>query len=51
MRSRALYLQLGTELKLDSGFRQTGYYVLAERQEDQAAFEALVELRQRCGLE
>jgi sarcosine oxidase subunit beta len=51
MRSRALYLQLGAELKLDSGFRQTGYYVLAEREEDQAAFAELVELRRRCGLE
>jgi sarcosine oxidase subunit beta len=51
MRSRALYLQLGEELQLDSGFHQTGYYVLAERQEQQAPFLALVELRRKCGLE
>jgi sarcosine oxidase subunit beta len=51
MRSRALYLQLGEELQLDSGFRQTGYYVLAESQEQQAPFLALVELRRKCGLE
>jgi sarcosine oxidase subunit beta len=51
MRSRALYLQLGEQLRLDSGFRQTGYYVLAESQHQQDSFRELVELRLRCGLE
>jgi sarcosine oxidase subunit beta len=51
MRSRALYLQLGDQLRLDSGFHQTGYYVLAESQKQEAPFRALVELRRKCGLE
>lgn len=51
MRSRTIYLRLGEELKLDSGFHQTGYYVLAESTDQQPAFEALVALRRQCGLE
>ena len=51
MRSRALYLELGEELQLDSGFHQTGYYVLAESREQQGLFQTLVELRRQCGLE
>jgi sarcosine oxidase subunit beta len=49
--SRELYLQIGKELGLDSGFTQTGYYVLAETQAEKEAFQALVELRRRCGVE
>jgi sarcosine oxidase subunit beta len=51
MRSRALYLQLGEELRLDSGFRQTGYYVLGESEAQVGPFRELVELRRKCGLE
>src|SRR5579885_3057111 len=45
--SRDLYLQLGAELGLDSGFVQTGYYVLATRPRERDAFKDLVALR-RC---
>jgi sarcosine oxidase, subunit beta len=51
IRSRQLYLQLGEELKLDSGFHQTGYYVLAESEKQKQKFAQLVALRQACGLE
>jgi sarcosine oxidase subunit beta len=49
--SRELYLQLGTEVGLDSGFTRTGYYVLAETPDEKDAFQSLVELRRRCGVE
>lgn len=49
--SRAAYLRLGEELGLDSGFTETGYYVLAETEEERAAFLDLVELRRACGLQ
>src|SRR4051812_24009500 len=32
--SRELYLRLGDEIGLDSGFTETGYYVLAETEEE-----------------
>src|SRR5262252_6001631 len=49
--SRELYLALGPELGLDSGFTETGYYVLAETEEERAAFLDLVNLRRACGVE
>jgi sarcosine oxidase subunit beta len=51
MRSRALYLQLGEELQLDSGFRQTGYYVLAESEAQQGPFREMIALRRKWGLD
>jgi sarcosine oxidase subunit beta len=51
IRSRQLYLQLGEELKLDSGFRQTGYYVLAESEAQRKPFEVLIQRRRQWGLE
>jgi sarcosine oxidase subunit beta len=48
--ARQLYLELGEELGLDSGFSQVGYYVLAETDEEKQAFLDLVELRRRCGV-
>ncbi|HZS91881.1 MAG TPA: FAD-binding oxidoreductase [Chloroflexota bacterium] len=49
--SRDLYLQLGAELGLDSGFVQTGYYVLATSPRERDAFKDLVALRRACGVE
>lgn len=49
--SRDLYVKLGADLGLDSGFIRTGYYVLAETQAEKDAFLGLVELRRRCGVE
>ena len=36
--ARELYLGLGDELGLGSGFTTTGYYILAETEEEEAAF-------------
>lgn len=49
--SRQLYLELGDELGLHSGFRQTGYFVLALTEAEEAAFRDLVALRRRCGVQ
>lgn len=49
--SREQYLRLGAELGLDSGFTETGYYVLAETEAEKAAFLDLVALRRACGME
>jgi sarcosine oxidase subunit beta len=51
MLSREWYIRLGEELRLDSGFREVGYYVLAASSAERAAFQELVALRQACGLE
>jgi sarcosine oxidase subunit beta len=51
MLSREWYMRLGEELRLDSGFREVGYYVLAASPAEQAAFQELVALRRECGLE
>ena len=48
--SRELYLQLGEELELDSGFRETGYYIVAETEEEKESFLQLVEVRRRAGV-
>lgn len=48
--SRRLYLQVGEELRLDSGFIETGYFVLAGNDDEAALFHELVKLRQRCGV-
>jgi sarcosine oxidase subunit beta len=48
--SRALYRELGRELGLGSGFTEVGYYVVASTEEERAAFQELVALRQRCGI-
>jgi sarcosine oxidase, subunit beta len=49
--SRKLYLRLGGELGLDSGFRETGYYIVAETEEEKEGFLRLVEVRQAAGVE
>ena len=49
--SRQLYQELGRELGLGSGFIEVGYYVVASTPEERAAFQELVALRQRCGIE
>jgi sarcosine oxidase, subunit beta len=51
MWSRALYLRLGDELGLDSGFTETGYFILAETEAERAAFLDLVALRRACGVQ
>src|ERR687893_2807438 len=43
--SRELYLRLGEDLGLDSGFRETGYYIVAESEEEKEGFLQLVEVR------
>ncbi len=48
--TRALYLRLGDELGLDSGFTETGYYVLAETAEEEEGFLDLARLRRACGI-
>jgi sarcosine oxidase subunit beta len=49
--SRELYLRLGEELGLDSGFRETGYYIVAETEEEKEGFLRLVEVRRAAGVE
>ncbi len=49
--SRELYLRLGEELGLDSGFRETGYYIVAETEEEKEGFQRLVEVRREAGVE
>ncbi len=49
--SRKLYMGLGAEIGLDSGWFQNGYYVLAETEAEKAGFLQLVELRRKCGVE
>jgi sarcosine oxidase, subunit beta len=49
--SRELYLRLGDELGLDSGFMETGYYILAETEEEKEAYLRLVEVRRAAGVE
>jgi sarcosine oxidase subunit beta len=48
--SREGYLRLGDEIGLDSGFVETGYYVLAETEAEKATFLDLVPLRRACGV-
>jgi sarcosine oxidase subunit beta len=49
--SRELYLQLGDELGLDSGFMETGYYIVAETEEEKEGYLRLVEVRRAAGVE
>lgn len=49
--SRELYLDMGRELGLDSGFHENGYYVLAETEGEREAFLGLVEVRRDAGVE
>jgi sarcosine oxidase subunit beta len=49
--SRELYLSLGEELGLDSGFRETGYYIVAETEVEKEGFLRLVEVRREAGVE
>src|SRR5215207_9370050 len=49
--SRELYLRLGDELGLDSGFIETGYYIVAESEEEKEGYLRLVEVRREAGVE
>ncbi len=49
--SRELYLGLGEELGLDSGFIETGYYIVAETEKEKEGFLGLVEVRRAAGVE
>jgi sarcosine oxidase subunit beta len=49
--ARELYLKLGEELGVDSGFTETGYYIAAETEEEKEGFLRLVEVRQAAGVE
>src|SRR5215216_1441469 len=49
--SRELYLRLGDELGLDSGFIETGYYIAAETEEEKEGYLRLVEVRRAAGVE
>jgi sarcosine oxidase, subunit beta len=48
--SRALYLELGDRLGIDSGFREHGYYIMAQSEEDKRTFQELVEVRAEAGV-
>ena len=48
--SRELYLRLGERLGLDSGFTETGYYIVAETEEEKEGFLRLVEVRREAGV-
>ena len=49
--ARELYLKLGEELSVDSGFTETGYYIAAETEEEKESFLRLVEVRRAAGVE
>jgi sarcosine oxidase, subunit beta len=49
--SRELYLRLGDELGLDSGFTETGYYIIAETEEEKEGYLRLVDVRRAAGVE
>ena len=49
--ARELYLELGKELGLDPGFVETGYYIVAETEEEKEGFLRLVEVRRDAGVE
>jgi sarcosine oxidase, subunit beta len=49
--SRELYLGLGDELGLDPGFVETGYYIVAETEDEKEGFLRLVEVRRDAGVE
>ena len=49
--SRELYLRLGERLGLDSGFTETGYYIVAETEEEKEGYLRLVEVRREAGVE
>jgi sarcosine oxidase, subunit beta len=51
MLSREWYMRLGAELGLDSGFRETGYYVMAMNDAERTTYQELVQMRRACGLE
>ncbi len=46
-----LYQELGTELGLDSGYHENGYYIIAQSDEEKKAFLKLVEVRRKAGVE
>jgi sarcosine oxidase subunit beta len=48
---RQLYLELGEELGVDSGFTETGYYIVAETEQEREHFQRLVEVRREAGVE
>ena len=48
---RRLYLELGEELGLDSGFIEPGYYIVAETEEERESFMRLVEVRRGAGVQ
>ena len=48
---RRLYMELGEELGLDSGFIETGYYIVAETEEERESFLRLVEVRRDAGVQ
>ena len=48
---RRLYLELGEKLGLDSGFIETGYYIVAETEEERESFLRLVKVRREAGVE
>lgn len=49
--SRQLYIELGKGLGLDSGFRETGYYIVAETDKEKKDFLSLLDVRRKAGVE
>ncbi|MDQ3660792.1 MAG: FAD-binding oxidoreductase [Actinomycetota bacterium] len=49
--SRTLYLELGDRLGIDSGFREHGYYIMAQSEDDKDVFLELVKVRAEAGVD
>jgi sarcosine oxidase, subunit beta len=49
--SRTLYLELGDRLGIDSGFRELGYYIMAQSEADKDVFLELIKVRAEAGVD
>ena len=49
--SRTLYLELGDRLGIDSGFREHGYYIMAQSEGDKNVFLELIKVRAEAGVD
>jgi len=49
--SRTLYLELGDRLGIDSGFREHGYYIMAQSEGDKNVFLELIKVRSEAGVD
>ncbi|MDQ5874956.1 MAG: FAD-binding oxidoreductase [Actinomycetota bacterium] len=49
--SRTLYMELGDRLGIDSGFREHGYYIMAQSEGDKNVFLELIKVRAEAGVD